>query len=64
LSLYPGGEARKPAPPGGAGGWRLQGIEFLEGRSMAAHRGDLGRQLPLRGPLKALEADIHHANAM
>lgn len=31
---------------------------------MAAHRGDLGRQLPLRGPLKALEADIHHANAM
>ncbi|AQK76310.1 RING/U-box superfamily protein [Zea mays] len=29
-----------------------------------AQRGELGRQLPLRGPLKALEADIHHANAM
>ncbi|KAL6639097.1 hypothetical protein ACP70R_022827 [Stipagrostis hirtigluma subsp. patula] len=27
-------------------------------------RGEFGRQLPLRGPLKALEADIHHANAM
>ncbi|KAL6897332.1 hypothetical protein ACP4OV_007028 [Aristida adscensionis] len=27
-------------------------------------RCELGRQLPLRGPLKALEADIHHANAM
>jgi hypothetical protein len=39
-------------------------IGFLEsGRSMA-QRGELGRQLPLRGPLKALEADIHHANAM
>uniref|UniRef100_A0A0D3GPJ4 RING-type domain-containing protein n=1 Tax=Oryza barthii TaxID=65489 RepID=A0A0D3GPJ4_9ORYZ len=27
-------------------------------------RSELGRQLPLRGPLKALEADIHHANTI
>jgi hypothetical protein len=27
-------------------------------------RGELGRQLPLREPLKAIEADIHHGNAM
>uniref|UniRef100_A0A0D9WXK6 RING-type domain-containing protein n=1 Tax=Leersia perrieri TaxID=77586 RepID=A0A0D9WXK6_9ORYZ len=27
-------------------------------------RSELGQQLPLRGPLKALEADIHHANTM
>ncbi|PWZ24301.1 hypothetical protein Zm00014a_008954 [Zea mays] len=49
-------------PCGGGFDWAPN--RFLEsGRSMA-QRGELGRQLPLRGPLKALEADIHHANAM
>jgi hypothetical protein len=41
-------------------------MEFSEvpREQFMAQRSDLGRQLPLRGPLKALEADIHHANAM